>query len=92
MGLLTTVLPLLGLFSYNGREDVEQPVAASPIAPAAKDCLQAICNLLGPSAYIGAAAELLLSSPSAGKQAVHLAEVLYHDAAQLKQLLDMTSF
>ena len=75
MGLLTHVLPLLGLPSYNGIEDEEQPVAASPIAYAAEGCLQAVCNLLGPSAYLGIAAQLLLSSSSTGTEAVHLAEV-----------------
>ncbi len=75
LGMLTSVLPLLGLPSYNGIEEEAQPVAASPIAYAAKDCLQAICNLLGPSAYLGAAAQLLLSSSSTGNDAVHLAEV-----------------
>ena len=75
MRLLTSVLPLLGLPSYNGIEEEDQPVAASPIAYAAKDCLQAACNLLGPSAYLGAAAQLFLSSTATGKEAVHLAEV-----------------
>ena len=75
MGLLTAVLPLLGLPSYNGVEDEEQPVAASPIAYAAKDCLQAVCNLLGPRAYLGTAAQLLLNSSSTVREAIHLAEV-----------------
>ena len=74
-GLLTSVLPLLGLPSYNGIEDEEQPVAASPMAYAAKDCLQAVCNLLGPSAYLSTAAQLFLNSSSAGREAIHLAEV-----------------
>ena len=77
MGLLTSVLPLLGLPSYNGVEDEKQTVAASPIAYAAKDCLQAVCNLLGPSAYLGTAAQLFLSSSATDKEAVHLAEVPY---------------
>ena len=38
LGMLTSVLPLLGLPSYNGIEEEAQPVAASPIAYAAKDC------------------------------------------------------
>lgn len=75
MGLLSCMLPLLGLPPYNGIEDEEQPVTASPIAYIAEGCLQAVCNLLGPSTYIGIAAQLFLSSSSTGTEAIHLAEV-----------------
>ena len=73
--LLASVLPLLGEPSYNGTDSGEDPVGASPLAAAAKDCLQAVCNLLGPHAYIGIAAQLFLGCQSTGTEGVHLAEV-----------------
>ena len=73
--LLTSVLPLLKEHSYNGTDSEEDPVAASPLASSAKDCLQAVCNLLGPQAYIGIAAQLFLDCQSTGTEGVHLAEV-----------------
>ncbi len=72
---LTSLLPLLGKPSYNGADSKEDPVAASPLAASAKDCLQAVCNLLGPQAYIGIAAPLFLHSQSTGIDSVRLAEV-----------------
>ncbi|CAK0735276.1 hypothetical protein CVIRNUC_000554 [Coccomyxa viridis] len=71
---LTSLLPLLGKPSYNGADSKEDPVAASPLAASAKDCLQAVCNLLGPQAYIGIAAPLFLHSQSTGIDSVRLAE------------------
>lgn len=76
MGLLTALLPVLGLPSYNGSDDEQEPVAASPIASTARDCLQAVCNLLGPHAYLGIAAQHFLNSPPAGTEAICLAEVM----------------
>jgi hypothetical protein len=75
MGLMTALLPLLGATSYNGADSEQQPVQASPIAYAARDFLQAACNLLGPAAYLGIAAQLFLHSTASGTEAIHLAEV-----------------
>ena len=72
---LTSLLPLLGKPSYNGTDCEEDPVAATPLAASAKDCLQAVCNLLGPQAYIGIAAQLFLHGQGTGIDGVHLAEV-----------------
>ena len=74
-GLLTSVLPLLGEPSYTGTDSEEDPVAASPLASSAKDCLQAVCNLLGPHAYISIATQLFLDCQSTGADGIHLAEV-----------------
>ena len=74
---LTSLLHLLGKPSYNGTDSEEDPVAASPLAASAKDCLQAVCNLLGPQAYIGIAAQLFLHGQGTGIDGVHLAEVLW---------------
>ena len=75
MEYLTRLIPLLGKPSYNGIDSEEDPGAASPLAASAKDCLQAVCNLLGPQAYIGIAAQLFLHGQSTGIDVVHLAEV-----------------
>ena len=72
---LTHLLPLLGKPSYNGTDSEEDPVAASPLASSAKDCLQAVCNLLGPHAYIGIAAHLFLDCQRLGTEGSRLAEV-----------------
>ncbi len=74
-GLLTALISLLGLPSYNGSQDEEQPAASSPVQMAATDCLQAICNLLGPGAYLSLTAQLYMTTSSTGKEAIHLAEV-----------------
>ena len=75
MGLMTALLPLLGPTSYNGADSEQQPVQATPIAYTARDFLQAACNLLGPAAYLGIAAQLFLHSAASGTEAIHLAEV-----------------
>ena len=72
---LTSLLPLLGKPCYTGTDSEEDPVAASPLAASAKDCLQAVCNLLCPHAYIGIATQLFLDGQSTGTAGVHLAEV-----------------